>query len=135
MIMCYKIYTSCKYVKISISIYVGNIIFECLFTYDLCIITKFGKGNPILNPLDNNTFLFISVWSTWLEDLRSIPNAFISFSPLFLTLFFVHWDREDVGSDPHNLISFFSFLLILSFLDERVWDRTPTTSFLFVLLF
>ena len=60
-IMWYKTYGSYKYSKISISIYVGNIIFECLFTYDLCINRKFGKGNPILNPLDNNTFLFIQV--------------------------------------------------------------------------
>ena len=46
------------YAKISISIYVGTIILEHLFMYDLCITTEFGKGNPISNPLDN-TYIFI----------------------------------------------------------------------------
>ena len=46
------------YAKILISIHVGNIIFEYLFTYDLCINMEFGKGNPISNILDN-TYIFI----------------------------------------------------------------------------
>ena len=56
--MWYRAYTSYKYDKISISIYVGNIIFEHLFTYDLCINMEFEQGNPISNPLDNTYILY-----------------------------------------------------------------------------
>ena len=94
------------YNKISISIYVGNIIFEHLFMYDLYINTKFDKGNPISNPLDN-TYIFIY------------------FCLVYTTL--------GPKIEPQHLrFIFLNFSIHILFIGtERMWYRTTTTSFHF----
>ena len=88
--MWYKTYASWKYAKISFSIHVGNIIFEHLFTYDLCINTEFWKGNPISYPLEY-TYIFIYfclIHMAWAPKIE--PQRLYLISPWFLSLFFIH---------------------------------------------
>ena len=106
-IMWYKTFASCMYAKILISMYVGSITLNNLFTYDLCINTKFGQGNPVSNPLVNTCLLnYFWLTSLRLRDTTSSPNANIYF-PLFFLSF------------PYR-----------SFGTERLWYRSPTASFL-----
>ena len=61
-------------------IYVGNIIFEHLLTYDLCIDMECGKENPISNPLDNSYVFYLFWYNPHDLDQISSPNASFSFS-------------------------------------------------------
>ena len=111
--MWYKTYACCMYDKISVSIYVGNIIYEHLFTYDLCINTEFGQGNPVLNPLVNTYIFFIYsilIHTSWRPEIDPQRLHFI-FPYFSFFLICLSWDRGVVGLIPHTLISLFFFLL------------------------
>ena len=124
--MWYKTYASCKYAKIPISIYIGNIIFEHLLTYDLCINMEFGQGNPILSLLDN-TYVFIYFGlshTTWGPKINSQRLHLIF--PMISLFIFVHWDWEDVGSNTRTLISFYFLFFWFSPSWPRGWGIEPT---------
>ena len=131
----YKTYASYKYVKILISIYVGNFILNINSSMTYVSNTIFGQGNPISNPLDNTyIFFWYDTHGLGTKDQAPMPS-FHFFSVIYLFLFRslgLRWCRIS-PSQPYLFL--FSFLLILSFLAERVWDRTPTTPFNFFLKF
>ena len=85
-------------------------------------------------PWKTLTFLFILVWSTRLGDPRSSPNAFFLFSLNFLIFRSFGtkrmWDRS-----PTTSFSFILFFLKQFSFDRKGVDRTPTTHFIFLLNF
>ena len=158
--MWYNTYASCKYAKISISIYVGNITLNIYSRITYVSIWSLSNGTQLESLVNIYIVLFILFWSISLGDPRPSPNAFILFflnfslhfsligtermwnrTPttwfpfILFSLIYLHLGREGVGSNPHNptLIFLLTFSLVLP--RGRGFDSHTPQPFIFIFIF